>query len=148
MLEEIKRLGYEEQHKFLAENGFSSSKYNLKATVAAKGNAQQALEALKAMPKKDPSKRRKMMEKLDKIRLSEWSPAIKKIYLDGNNMFFVDSFICDLCFKRNRILAEQVIVALMREFCTRKGVSCKLVFANTKLNPTTEHITLNDNQNI
>ena len=65
--------------------------------------------------------------------LNEWSPAIQKVYLDGNNMLFVESAIRRLCLNHKRRQAEKAIAALARYFLVKKGVEVVLVFDQTKL---------------
>ena len=46
-----------------------------------------------------------------------WSSNFKTLYLDGNNMLFVDKLIRNLCLKGNRNLADILLIKLSTLFC-------------------------------
>ena len=49
------------------------------------------------------------------------------VYLDGNNMLFVETRIRNLCLNKSRLKAELMLASLVREFIKSKSVSCRLV---------------------
>jgi rRNA-processing protein FCF1 len=53
----------------------------------------------------------------------EWPREIQNLYLDGNNMLFVPSYLRYLRLKRSKTIAEIVLSNLAREFSLRQQIS-------------------------
>ena len=151
--EEIKSLGFTSQNEFLISKGYTKPKANLKVLKKVKGDLEKSLKTilekyekreLRRKLKKEMSpeeKQKKKLERETKLKLkSELLPFLltevksntKILYLDGNNMLFVDDWIRKLCLKHKGKEAENLISQLSQEFCKIFNVEkCILVFDRT-----------------
>ena len=76
-------------------------------------------------------------ERVNKVSLkeyAEWPTEIETIYLDGNNMLFVEDAIRKKVLGRRKRAGEKILAALALEFCKLNGrFNIVLIFDNTNL---------------
>jgi hypothetical protein len=152
--EKIVKLGFSKQHEYLVSKGFTDVKLNLKFLRRSGGDQEKAMKQIqeksevKEIKRKrkdemspgerdkrkiDRETKKKLKEDLSSFLLNEIKPNTKIIYLDGNNMLFVDNCIRKMCLNNKRALAEKCISDLAVEFAKILGVEqCVLVFDHTK----------------
>ena len=135
VLKEIEEKGFKNQNEFLVKNDFTKLRQNLKFLLKANGDQNKALEFLqkKRLAKQEVNnlidkleseglliseKKDKGEEKFTKtFNLNDnltknWNSDFRSLYLDGNNMLFVDKVIRNLCLKGNKVLAEIILTKL------------------------------------
>ena len=152
--EEIKSLGFTAQNELLISKGYTKFKVNLKLLIKVKGDQDLALKSiqqrydkleLKRKQKKEMTPEEREKKKIDReiknklkgelvsFLLTEVKSNTKVLYLDGNNMLFVDDLIRKLCLKKKGKEAEKLISELSQEFCKLFNIEkCVLVFDRTK----------------
>lgn len=131
--------GFGPQMAFLIAHGFTTPSQNLKYLRRHSGDQQAALEELKGKGKQGVERKKKsleddMGEAPRKEDREEWDEMLKIVFLDGNNLLFIDSTIRTLSLKKQIEKAEACIVKLAEEFA--KTVALKkvvVVFDDTRL---------------
>ena len=152
--EEIIKLGYSLQNETLMSKGFTNPRLNLKVLTKSKGDILKALELiqkkceirelkskLRGDVSPDSMKKRHERENKKNLReefktwlLKEVKPNTKIVYLDGNNMFFVNSFIRKLCLNHKTKEAEILIGELAIEFGKIFGIDQLVLLFDTTNN--------------
>jgi len=164
ILENIKELGFEAQNERLYQLGFTKLSQNLKYLKLYDGNVDQILEHFESKgkirrgsekePKKHQEHRKDRKERapredfpaLELKELTEWPSHIRTLYLDGNNMLFVEDAIRKMVLGRKNKLAEQVLADLALHFAQAIGTfNVILIFDSTKQISTKYVITQNGN---
>jgi len=147
-LEKLAKLNYTAQNQVLVDAGFTDTKKNLKYLKKFDGNAEKVIlvimekdekhKARKEAKLKDPSKTKEPKDKKEKPvenpkKTYESVPEnIQTIYLDGNNMLFVDDNIRKMMLSRKKKDAEKVLASLAMKFSSiAQRVEIILVFDNT-----------------
>lgn len=77
----------------------------------------------------------KKYEKIPEVQnlCESWNENFRKIYLDGNNMLFVDNMIRKMVLSKKGKMAEQKIADLAEKFASITNVGfTHLIFDNTK----------------
>ncbi len=155
ILEEIKQLGFESENKQLIEFGFTKLTQNRKYLKEFQGNLdvilsillEKADEKRKSQPNdiedeksdnrgdKIPKEKIKKERKNDIIlkEFNEWPADINTVYLDGNNMLYVEDAIRQKSIGRGKGKAEQMLSDLAKSFCEASTTPhLILVFDHTK----------------
>lgn len=143
ILNEINHLGYFSQHNYLVSNGFANLKKNLKYLKRFEGDQEKALQyAINKKTSQDPSctstpEDESMEDDQSKETYPEfetgWPKNVEFLYLDGNNLLFVDSVIRNMAIKKKRRNeAERAFARLVLKFIELKNIkNTILVFDNT-----------------
>lgn len=138
-LEKIKELGFELQNQQLFDKGYTRLSRNVKILAICKGDADKALFMLEGTGR-GWGERREKKEKKEKQELApvveyeKLPDNITRVYLDGNNMLFVEGAIRRLCLRRKTSSAEIVISDIAWEFASAlKRIDLVLVYDRTNL---------------
>ena len=161
LLNEINKLGYSSQNEILISKGFTNLKLNLKVLLKCKGVLEKSLnlvnkrceirelkklfkvdESHKLNAKKvhDPELRKKLKEEIKSSLIREIDQSAKTIYLDGNNLLFLNPIIRKLCLQQKRIKAENAIEELAIEFSMTFGIHHLVLIFDKTNNPKTLEI--------
>jgi len=151
ILENIKELGFEAQNQQLFQHGFTKLSQNLKYLKIYNGDVNQIISQLGEKSKtketfykeleKDHGPRKPRKERasrgdspdLQLKELTEWPAHIRTLYLDGNNMLFVEDAIRKLVLSRKSKLAEKVLADLALNFAQTLGTfNVILIYDSTK----------------
>jgi hypothetical protein len=152
--EEILKLGYFAQNQALVAKGFTKINRNLKMLIKAAGDVDATLKRVsdkeekrqlrkkmkedispeeKAKKRFERDEKKKLKEELKSWLQSELKAEAKIVYLDGNNMLFVDDKIRKLCLKHKGKQAEKLIADLAMEIGKSLGIEqIVLIFDRTK----------------
>jgi len=161
VLEKIKNEGFETQNQQLITLGFTNFSQNLKYLKEYQGdfkNASAKLLEKKAKKEKgkdsDPNEKKEKKQVKEKIQkelqekrekkekvvqiplkeFPEWPAEITTVYLDGNNMLFVDDAIRKKVLRRKRKAGEIMLASLAIQFSKlSKAFDVILIFDSTKL---------------
>ena len=164
ILENIKELGFEAQNERLYHLGFTKLSRNLKYLKLYNGDIDQILAHFESKdkirkeserePKKHHEYRKDRKERapredspaLELKELTEWPAHIRTLYLDGNNMLFVEDAIRKLVLGRKNKLAEQVLAELALEFAKVIGTfNVILIYDSTNQISTQDAVAQNGN---
>ena len=161
LLNEINKLGYSSQNEILISKGFTNLKLNLKVLLKCKGVLEKSLnlvnkrceirelkklfkvdESHKLNAKKvhDQELRKKLKEEIKSSLIREIDQSAKTIYLDGNNLLFLNPIIRKLCLQQKRIKAENAIEELAIEFSMTFGIHHLVLIFDKTNNPKTLEI--------
>jgi len=167
--EKIKELGFETQNTQLFELGFTKYSQNLRllrlhqgqlepiiqylqqkpARISKKSKEEAGDQAKEGKPKREKKEKKIRKEKMPAIEtkeLTEWPAHIRTLYLDGNNMLFVEDAIRKMMLGRKKKLAEQVLADLAFEFAQAIGTfNVILIFDSTKQTSSQEIVAPNGN---
>ncbi len=151
ILEDIKQLGFEPQNDRLFQLGFTKLSQNLKYLKRFDGDFDQVAAHLETKRKdkgesedkpkkhheyKKDRKERAPREDLPALELkefTEWPAHIRTLYLDGNNMLYVEDAIRNMVIGRKSKQAEQTLADLAINFAQAIGTfNVVLIFDNTK----------------
>ncbi len=170
--EKIKELGYETQNTQLFELGFTKYSQNLRLLRLHQGQLEPIVQYLQQKPakksqeengdqvkegkpkrekrekkeKKEKKPKKERMPVIETKELTEWPAHIRTLYLDGNNMLFVEDAIRRMMLGRKKKLAEQVLADLAFEFAQAIGTfNVILIFDSTKQISSQEIVAPNGN---
>ncbi len=154
--EKIKESGFEAQNTQLFELGFTKLSRNLRLLKLHQGQIEPIVQYLQEKPakiskkskeetqeqikpkkeKKEKQEKKPKKERMPVIEtkeLAEWPAHIRTLYLDGNNMLFVDDAIRKMMLGRKKKLAEQTLANLALNFAQAIGTfNVVLIFDSTK----------------
>jgi len=161
--EKIKEAGFEAQNAQLFEHGFTKLSRNLRLLKLHQGQLEPIVQYLQqkpakiskkskegteeqTKPKKEKKVRKEKMPVIETKELTEWPAHIRTLYLDGNNMLFVEDAIRKMMLGRKKKLAEQTLANLAFEFAQAIGTfNVILIFDSTKQTSSQEIVAPNGN---
>lgn len=124
--EEILLLGLAEHNQYLMHNGFTKYKRNLKFLRMYNFNKEEALNALimRRIQKLELKEKNIIikfnLKKMNVCKIKFWSPNLKSLYIDGNNILFCEenlrkmSLIDSNLYKYGQILLSMLVLEYAR----------------------------------
>ncbi len=153
-LQELEKQEFSTRHQELVSKGFTDPKLNLRLLVKYKGDLNKVLNKIEGnYEKKQPRNnvreglsiekiqnmsickevKKKFKEENGNICTKKIDSEINQMYLDGNNMLFVDEKLRKLCLSRRKSVSEKLIANLAIELGKKLGLEeIILIFDNSK----------------
>ena len=124
----LEKLHFSKQyHELLAKDATLKTKKVMKALIKYNGDIDQAAKHLE----------RKKLHK--EFTFKEWNPQVHVVYLDGNNMLFVNENIRKLYLLNHKKEAEEMLIEISKTFSTKKQLE-KVVLIFDKGNYPTKEV--------